>query len=111
MSAPPTGASGAAAPVAPPVAVTAGVGAGAAAGQVVVEVAGMVVHPGVRTLAAGTRVTDALRAAGGPRPGADLARLNLARVLLDGEQLFVPAPGQDPHLCSVRSSPGPPAEP
>ena len=56
----------------------------------------MVVRPGVRTLAAGARVTDALRAAGGPRPGADLARLNLARVLLDGEQLFVPAPGQDP---------------
>lgn len=64
--------------------------------HVVVDVAGLVLRPGVRSLAGGARVTDALAAAGGPRPGADLTRLNLARVLVDGERLYVPAPGQEP---------------
>ncbi|WP_447037377.1 helix-hairpin-helix domain-containing protein [Streptomyces sp. DSM 118878] len=66
--------------------------AGAQGGRVVVDVSGKVRHPGVRRLPAGSRVADALRAAGGVRPGADLGGLNRARVLLDGEQVVVGAP-------------------
>ncbi|QKE84360.1 ComEA family DNA-binding protein [Arthrobacter sp. NEB 688] len=64
--------------------------------QVVVHVVGRVRRPGVRTLPAGSRVADAVRAAGGVSGGADLAALNLARVLVDGEQVRVPAPGEVP---------------
>ena len=69
---------------------------------VVVDVAGKVNHPGVLTLPAGSRVVDAIRRAGGARGGADLSTLNLARVLVDGEQILVgvpapaPAPGVSP---------------
>ncbi|MDQ2757217.1 MAG: SLBB domain-containing protein, partial [Actinomycetota bacterium] len=61
-----------------------GSSAGLATARVVVDVAGLVVRPGVRTLPPGARVTDALAAAGGARPGADLTRVNLARPLVDG---------------------------
>jgi competence protein ComEA len=67
---------------------------------VVVHVVGQVRRPGVLRLAAGSRVADALDAAGGPTPTADLARVNLARVLVDGEQVQVPAPG-DPDPVGV----------
>jgi competence protein ComEA len=56
---------------------------------VIVDVAGKVRHPGIVTLPVGSRVVDALEAAGGARAGVDLADLNLARVLVDGEQLLV----------------------
>jgi len=64
------------------------------AGEVVVDVAGKVRRPGIVRLPAGSRVVDALEAAGGPRRGVDLTGLNLARVLTDGEQVVVgqPAP-------------------
>jgi len=45
-------------------------------------------------LPTGARVEQALAAAGGPRRDADLTRLNLARVLVDGEQVWVPRPGE-----------------
>ncbi|WP_346768232.1 ComEA family DNA-binding protein [Streptomyces sp. R301] len=70
-----------------------GSGGGAAAGEVVVDVGGKVRRPGVLTLPAGSRVADALRAAGGVRAGADLTGLNRARVLFDGEQVLVGVPG------------------
>lgn len=60
---------------------------------VVVHVAGRVVRPGVYTLEGGSRVADALAAAGGPLDDADLDRLNLARPVEDGEQIDVPGPG------------------
>jgi competence protein ComEA len=60
--------------------------------RVVVSVVGKVRHPGLVTLPAGSRVDDALRAAGGPLPGVDLTSLNLARKLADGEQVVVGAP-------------------
>ncbi|MEV6328923.1 ComEA family DNA-binding protein [Streptomyces sp. NPDC051909] len=63
-----------------------------AAAVVVVDVGGKVRSPGVFTLPAGSRVTDALRAAGGIRPGTDLTGLNRARVLMDGEQVVVGLP-------------------
>ncbi|WP_190122704.1 ComEA family DNA-binding protein [Streptomyces inusitatus] len=61
-------------------------------GRVVVDVGGEVRRPGVLRLPAGSRVADALRAAGGVTPGADLTGLNRARVLIDGEQVVVGAP-------------------
>jgi competence protein ComEA len=77
-----------------------------AGGTVVVDVAGKVRRPGVATLPAGSRVVDAIRKAGGARPGVDLTSLNLARVLTDGEQILVgvaPAPGV---AASATSQPG-----
>ncbi|HKA68519.1 MAG TPA: ComEA family DNA-binding protein [Actinomycetes bacterium] len=59
----------------------------------VVHVAGKVRHPGVVELAAGSRVIDAIEAAGGVRAGTDLTTLNLARLVVDGEQIVVGLPG------------------
>jgi competence protein ComEA len=56
---------------------------------VTVDVAGKVRRPGLATLPAGSRVADALKEAGGPRGRVDLTSLNLARVLVDGEQILV----------------------
>lgn len=58
-------------------------------GEVVVAVAGTVVRPGLVRLPVGSRVDDAVRAAGGLAPGASLGLLNLARPLVDGEQVLV----------------------
>lgn len=57
--------------------------------DVVVDVAGKVEEPGIVTLPAGSRVIDAVDAAGGAEPKADTTTLNLARVLIDGEQIVV----------------------
>jgi competence protein ComEA len=86
------------APVAPaPSAASPGSSPGSTAAPVlVVDVAGKVRRPGIVTLPVGSRVVDALEAAGGARPGVDLRVLNLARPLVDGEQILVgiaPAPG------------------
>jgi len=59
---------------------------------IVVDIEGKVTNPGVIRLPSGARVMDALRAAGGALPGTDLAPLNQARVLNDGEQVVVGAP-------------------
>lgn len=61
-------------------------------GEVVVDVAGKVRRPGIVRLPVGSRVVDALEAAGGPRRGVDLTGLNLARILTDGEQVLVGRP-------------------
>ncbi|WP_432104886.1 helix-hairpin-helix domain-containing protein [Streptomyces sp. bgisy091] len=65
-------------------------------GQIVVDVSGKVRRPGVRYLPAGSRVADALRAAGGVREGTDVSTLNRARVLTDGEQVAVGLPAAPP---------------
>ncbi len=65
----------------------------AGAGTVTVDVAGKVRRPGIVVLDQGARVTDAVEAAGGAKPGVDLTSLNLARLLVDGEQIVVGAPG------------------
>lgn len=59
--------------------------------QIFVDVTGAVNNPGVYTLTASSRVIDAIKAAGGSAPGADLSTINLARVLADGEQIYVDA--------------------
>lgn len=64
------------------------------AGRVVVHVLGAVRRSGVVELPAASRVGDAVRRAGGATDDADLDRLNLARVLTDGERLYVPRVGQ-----------------
>ena len=70
-------------------------GAGAtAAGRVTVHVVGEVESPGVVTLASGARVDDALEEAGGATDEAELSGVNLARPLVDGEQVVVPGPGE-----------------
>ncbi len=58
------------------------------------HVVGQVGTPGLVRVPAGSRVADALAAAGGATAGADLARVNLARPVVDGEQLLVPLPGE-----------------
>ncbi|WP_234346667.1 helix-hairpin-helix domain-containing protein [Cellulomonas timonensis] len=64
------------------------------AAMVVVHVVGEVALPGLVSLPAGSRVADAVTAVGGATGAADLAAVNLARQLVDGEQVLVPAPGQ-----------------
>lgn len=62
--------------------------------SVIVHVAGAVRHPGVVTLSSGARVETAIERAGGAEPDADLVRLNLARPVVDGERIYVPAAGE-----------------
>lgn len=61
-----------------------------AGGVVTVHVSGMVGRPGLVALAPGARIADAIAAAGGALPGADLTALNLAASVSDGQQLVVP---------------------
>ncbi|MFF9085376.1 helix-hairpin-helix domain-containing protein [Streptomyces sp. NPDC014991] len=88
-------------------AATAGAGSGASAtagAEIVVDVGGKVRRPGIRRLPAGARVADALRAAGGVRPGVSTEGLNRARFLVDGEQVVVGTPG-----AGAAAPPGPAA--
>lgn len=64
--------------------------------DLVVHVTGAVEEPGVVKLPAGSRVVDAVRAAGGLTGEADQSSVNLARPLVDGEQLWVGRPGEEP---------------
>lgn len=66
----------------------------ASSGPVVVHVSGAVASAGVIELAAGSRVIDAVEAAGGARRRARTDGLNLARVVQDGEQIHVPTRGE-----------------
>jgi competence protein ComEA len=82
-------------------------------GRLAVHVAGHVRHPGLVRLPAGSRVNDAIRAAGGVTSGADLDAVNLARKLTDGEQVLIPGPGDPPPPLppGATSAPGAPAGP
>jgi competence protein ComEA len=62
--------------------------------ELVVHVAGAVAAPGVQRLPAGSRVVDAVDAAGGAAADADAARINLAAPLEDGQQVYVPRLGE-----------------
>ncbi|MEU3650892.1 ComEA family DNA-binding protein [Lentzea sp. NPDC034063] len=64
----------------------------APAPELVVNVVGEVATPGLITAPSGARVADAIRLAGGLKPGTDLHNLNLARKLTDGEQIAVGIP-------------------
>ena len=60
----------------------------------VVHAAGAVARPGVYRVEPGARVADVIDAAGGPAPEADLNRLNLAALVADGTQVYVPRVGE-----------------
>lgn len=64
--------------------------------DVTVHVVGEVESPGIVSLPGGSRVVDALQDAGGETSDADLTGINLARELVDGEQVVVPRPGETP---------------
>ncbi|MEV0294079.1 ComEA family DNA-binding protein [Nocardia sp. NPDC050710] len=92
------------APAAPGALPAAVPGTDGAAGELVVSVVGLVHKIGLVRLPAGSRVADAVAAAGGAREGADLTGLNLAQRLTDGDQVLVapasPSPGP-PQLGSA----------
>ena len=77
--------------------------------RLVVHVAGDVLHPGVVELPPGSRVIDAIEAAGGGRLDADLDRLNLAAKVADGERVLVQKVGAPaaPAEVSGAASAGP----
>jgi competence protein ComEA len=60
-----------------------------------VHVGGWVIAPGVITVVDGAIVADAIKAAGGFRPGADTDAVNLAAPLSDGQQIIVPGPADE----------------
>jgi competence protein ComEA len=75
----------------------------------VVDVEGAVRTPGLVRLPAGSRVADALRAAGGVRPGTATTGLNLARKVVDGEQLLVGATAPPAGASAAGPAAGSPA--
>ncbi|EME19130.1 ComEA family DNA-binding protein [Rhodococcus triatomae] len=80
-----------------------------AAPEIVVSVVGLVHAGGLVRLPDGSRIADALAAAGGAREGADLLGLNLAQKLADGDQVLVglaPPPGSVPVAGSASVGPG-----
>ena len=74
-----------------------------AVAQVTVDVAGAVKVPGVYTLPANSRVMDAIKAAGDKLKGADLSDINLARIVKDGEQIYIYPPNKSG--SAIRISP------
>ncbi|MFE0421704.1 ComEA family DNA-binding protein [Streptomyces sp. NPDC058953] len=78
-------------------------------GRVVVDVGGKVRRPGILRLPVGSRVADALAAAGGAKEDTDLTGLNRARVLVDGEQVLVGVAG--PAGTAAVSAPAAGADP
>ncbi|CAB4555214.1 unannotated protein [freshwater metagenome] len=71
--------------------------------EVTVDVAGAVTNPGVYSLPINSRVIDALKAAGDTLKGADVSDINLARIIKDGEQVYIYPPQKGG--SSVRVSP------
>jgi len=74
-------------------------------GEVVLDVAGAVVRPGVVRLAGAGRVTDAIAAAGGPAGDADLNQVNLAAKVGDGDRIYVPRRGEAPPPAPTTAGP------
>ena len=71
------------------------------AAPILIHVSGAVLEPGVYELALGSRAQYALDAAGGHLKEADLDRINLARVLVDGQQIYVPLLGENADNLSL----------
>lgn len=98
-----------AAPLPPPPAAATGV-SGLPSSRVVVDVVGAVRRPGLYRLEQGSRIADAVARAGGATTKADLAQVNLAAPLADGEQVVVPRRGA-PGTAVGGTAPGDPAGP
>jgi competence protein ComEA len=97
ITSPPTAGAGGAAPSGspgPPGSPGASGARGSSGSPVFVHVHGRVASPGLYELAASARVVDVVAAAGGFAEDADQGALNLARPLVDGEQLYVPVVGE-----------------
>lgn len=88
------GSSGTISPAAPGESVPVSGSEVSSAGQLRVYVVGQVRRSGVVSLSAGARVEDAIQAVGGATEKADLAVMNLARRVVDGERIVVPRPGE-----------------
>jgi competence protein ComEA len=75
--------------------------------SITVDVSGAVIHPGVYSLAANSRVVDAIKAAGSLKANADLTSVNQARILRDGEQIFIDSntPGSSHHASQAKNGP------
>ena len=69
---------------------------------ITVHVAGSVKNPGVYRLKYGSRINDGIVAAGGATSAANLDAINLATVLNEGEQIYVPKRGEKPHTITNR---------
>lgn len=78
----------------------------AASGPVIVHVSGAVRREGVHELSPGSRVVDAIEAAGGARRSARTEQLNLARTLRDGEQIHLPDAADLRAASGTASGPG-----
>ncbi|GAB3298700.1 helix-hairpin-helix domain-containing protein [Parasphingorhabdus pacifica] len=76
----------------PPPSIVAAPSTSAPPAEIVVSVVGQVARPGLISLDEGARVADALESVGGALPGTDVTTINLARELVDGEQLHVAVP-------------------
>lgn len=69
-------------------------------GTVAIDIKGAVKMPGVYELKADDRVNEALKAAGGPLPNADLRQVNLAKQLTDQQMIYIPLQGETPVVSS-----------
>ncbi|MGH8985784.1 MAG: helix-hairpin-helix domain-containing protein [Acidimicrobiia bacterium] len=78
-------------------------------GDVTVHVAGAVARPGVVELRGRSRVIDAVEAAGGGLPDADLDRMNLAARLVDGQRVLVQRVGEPPAPAEPSAGPATPS--
>ncbi len=76
---------------------------------ITVHVAGAVVAPGVYVLDVGSRVNDGVAAAGGATTQADLNSVNLATILNEGEQIYIPKRNEKPHIIVQPRSPSLPS--
>ncbi|MDR2293681.1 MAG: helix-hairpin-helix domain-containing protein [Microbacterium sp.] len=74
--------------------------ADAESGMLTIHVSGAVTDPGVYVLEPGSRVMDAVAAAGGFAADAAISAINLARVVADGEQILVSAEGEEPPVIT-----------
>jgi competence protein ComEA len=81
-------------------------GGGAPQAPVLVHVLGEVRSPGIYELSGDARVLDAVAAAGGLTDAADTAAVNLARRVMDGEQLLIPKIGEPPPPASGAGAAG-----
>jgi competence protein ComEA len=96
---------------APPVPTIAMAPASEGGGRVVIDVAGAVHRPGVYRMAAGARVEDALKRAGGATRRADLGQINRAAKLEDGRQVLVPERPSRHAAAAAPASTQAPAQP
>jgi competence protein ComEA len=98
-------------PLAPAAASPATTGTATEGGPVWAHAAGAVRRPGLYQLAAGSRVADLVDAAGGALPAADLDQVNLAAVVADGSQVFVPRRGEAAPAVAAGTEPAAPEAP